>query len=47
MYSEDQYASHIVDHSGLIIYSALFVLTIGAAILKLVFQDAGEYRHAD
>ena len=47
MYSEDQYTSHIVDHSGLIIYSALFVLTIAGAILKLVFQNANEYRHAD
>ena len=48
MYSEDLYTSHMADHSGLIIYSTLFVIMVIGAILKLVFQNVdAEYRHAD
>ena len=48
MYSEDLYASHLADHSALIVYCALFsVLSLGI-MLKLVFHsDNKEYKYTE
>jgi len=48
MYSEDLYASHLVDHSSLIIYCTVFsVISIGV-LLKLVFHSENkEYKYID
>jgi hypothetical protein len=48
MYTEDLYASHLADHSVLIIYCALFsVLSIGI-MLKLVFHsESKEYKYTE
>jgi hypothetical protein len=46
MYSEDLYASHLTDHSVLIIYCAVFTIMALGIMLKLVFRsDDKEYKY--
>jgi hypothetical protein len=47
MYSEDLYASHIADHSVLIIYCALFAVTAIGVVLRMTFHiENREYTHS-
>jgi hypothetical protein len=48
MYSEDLYASHIVDHSVLISYCAVFSVMVIGLLLKMTFHTANkEYKYTE